>query len=387
MTNRTNIVVAVWVVLLGGLAAAPARAQTAEPAADEANREQARELFRQGRELYQRGRHEQALEILTQAWELYPSWAVSNGLALCVEKLGRMDEALRLYQRSLAEGGDAIPADQRSQIEQRIGELRRELQLARLAVLTTPAGAELVLDGAVLGSTPFEGDVPAGEHRLGLRLAGHADAERTVTVTAGETRTVDVTLTARVETPVGPAGEPTRLAVNGDPAGAAVLIDGEPLGVLPVAGAVVEPGEHLVRVELGERSWEDRVTTAEGRTTRLTVRLGGGGVHQGWFWGVASAAVAAAAGAAGTGGYAWSLHDEYVGASPSRQDEIRPTGETMLDVADALWGVAGAAAIGALVLFFFTDFDGEPSGTIDVPEPVLQGDDDATTAITVPLGL
>lgn len=369
-------------VLLAAAFAAPAPGRAQEASATEAQREQARELFRRGRELYQRGRTEEALEILRQAWELYPSWAVSNGMALCAEKLGRMEEALALYERSLAEGGASIPADQQGQIAQRIGELRRELRLGRLHVVTHPDGVALTLDGAPLGASPFEGNIPAGEHVIGLRLAGYEDAERPVTLAVGESRTVDVTLVARVETPAGPTGPTgpggagTRLAVESEPAGAAVLVDGEPVGTTPVPGAEVEPGEHVVRVEYGDRAWEDRVTMVEGGTTRLTVSLGGG-VHQGWFWGIASTAVAAAAGAAGTGGYAWSLHDEYQTASPSRQDEIRPTGELMLDVADALWGVAGAAAIGALVLFFFTDFGEEPSGTIAVPEPVAPVGPDA----------
>ncbi|MBN1769671.1 MAG: PEGA domain-containing protein [Deltaproteobacteria bacterium] len=389
MKTQSGILVAVCVAVLTTGVVAPARAQTDSASASDAQREEARELFRRGRELYQRGRSEEALEILTQAWNLYPSWAVSNGMALCVEKLGRMDEALTIYERSLVEGGDSIPADQRSQIEERVRELRRELRLARLSVVTSPPGAAVTLDGTVLGTSPFEGNVPAGEHAIGLSLEGHDAAQRSVTLAVGETRTVDVTLVSGVATPIGPTGPGdslTRLAVEGDPAGAAVLVDGETVGVMPVAGAVVTPGEHLVRVELGDRAWEDRVTTAEGITTRLTVSLGGG-VHQGWFWGIASTAVAAAAGAAGTGGYAWSLHDEYETASLARQDEIRPTGELMMDVADALWGVAGAAAIGALVLFFFTDFGEEPSGTVWVPEPTLQGADDDTTALVPPLGL
>jgi hypothetical protein len=302
-----------------------------------------------------------------------------------------MDEALELYERSLVEGGASIPAEQQAQLAQRVGELRRELRLGRISVVTQPSGVVLTLDGAPLGASPYEGNVAAGEHVLGLRLEGYQDTERSVTLAVGESRTVDVTLVAQAEQPVVP-GIPaeeggTRLAVDGDPAGATVLVDGESIGVLPVPGAEVAAGEHLVRVEFDGRTWEDRVTVSEGITTRLTVSLGGGGVHQGWFWGVASTAVAAAAGAGGLGGYLWTLHDEYETASPARQDEIRPDAEVMTDAADALWGVAGAAAIGALVLFFFTDFGEEPEGTITVPEPAIQGGGDAASAFSVPLGL
>lgn len=388
MDQKTAIRTVVCAALLATVVAVPSRVAAQESAATEAQREEARELFRRGRDLYQRGRTEEALEILRQAWEIYPSWAVSNGMALCVEKLGRMEEALALYERSLAEGGASIPADQQGQIAQRIGELRRELRLGRIRVDTHPSGVALTLDGTPLGASPFEGNIPAGEHVIGLHLEGYEDAQRSVTLAVGESRTIDVTLVARAETPggppgpAGPTGSGARLAVESEPAGAAVLVDGEAVGTTPVAGAEVAAGEHVVRVESGDRVWEDRVTVAEGGVTRLTVSLGGG-VHQGWFWGIASTAVAAAAGAAGTGGYAWSLYDEYETASPARQDEIRPTGELMLDLADALWGVAGAAAIGALVLFFFTDFGEEPSGTIAAP----LGGSEASSAVAVPLEL
>jgi hypothetical protein len=51
----------------------------------------------------------------------------------------------------------------------------------------------------------------------------------------------------------------------------------------------------------------------------------------------------------------------------------------MLDVADALLGVAAGAAVTALVLGFFTDFGGEPEADVAV-EAAGEGEGDATAA-------
>jgi hypothetical protein len=381
MTTRAMtavVLLATAVCVLAGPSPAAAQTESTE-GVDDATREQARELFRRGRELYQRNRAAEAMELLQQSYELLPSWATSNGMALCADKLGNLAEALRLYERSLAEAGTTISAEQKSQLEQRIGELRRSMSVALLSVVTSPDGAQLSLDGSPLGTTPFTGDIPSGSHTLALTLDGYVATERSITVVAAETRTVDVTLVATAVAPPPEVGETGRLAVGADEDGWAVFVDGTQVGTTPLPPTDVAAGERTVRVEGPDRAWEDRVQVPAEQLVRVAVRLGGGGVAQGWFWGIAATAAAAGIGSAATGGYAWSLYDEYQGASPQRRDEIRPTGDTMLDVADALLGVAAGAAVTALVLGFFTDFGGEPEADVAV-EAAGEGEGDATAA-------
>jgi hypothetical protein len=381
MTTRAMtavVLLATAVCVLAGPSPAAAQTESTE-GVDDATREQARELFRRGRELYQRNRAAEAMELLQQSYELLPSWATSNGMALCADKLGNLAEALRLYERSLAEAGTTISAEQKSQLEQRIGELRRSMSVALLSVVTSPDGAQLSLDGSPRGTTPVTGDIPSGSHTLALTLDGYVATERSITVVAAETRTVDVTLVATAVAPPPEVGETGRLAVGADEDGWAVFVDGTQVGTTPLAATDVAAGERTVRVEGPDRAWEDRVQVPAEQLVRVAVRLGGGGVAQGWFWGIAATAAAAGIGSAATGGYAWSLYDEYQGASPQRRDEIRPTGDTMLDVADALLGVAAGAAVTALVLGFFTDFGGEPEADVAV-EAAGEGEGDATAA-------
>ncbi len=361
--------------------ASEAAAQT-EPREDSAARDEARELFRQGRQLFQRDRPEEAIELLQRSYELFPSWAASNGLALCEEKLGRMQPALVLYERALAEGGTEIPEAQRTQLEQRIQELRRSLNVAHLSVTTVPAGAQVTYDGAPLGTTPFAQYVPAGAHTLDLALDGYESSGRSLSLTAGEARVLDVTLVALADTtPVGPTtGRTGLLAVTADHEGQPVFVDGARVGTTPLAPTAVPEGERLVRVEADGRVWEERLQVTADETVRVDLTLGRRGVAQGWFWGLAATAAAAGIGCAATGGYALSLQSEYDGATPERKNELVPTGQLMMDVTDALVGVAGATALTALILAFFTDFGGEPEASITLGGTTEEGVGDATAA-------
>jgi hypothetical protein len=191
-----------------------------------------------------------------------------------------------------------------------------------------------------------------------------------------------VALVARAETPVpvGPtAGERGLLAVTSDEEGRAVFVDGAQVGTTPLEPTEVAAGERLVRLEAGDRVWEERVQVAVGQTVRVNVALGGGGVAQGWFWGLAATAAAAGIGGAATGGYAMTLYDEYQGASAARRNEIVPTGNLLMDATDALLGVAGAAALTALILAFYTDFGGEPEASVTL-DGAEEGAADATAA-------
>src|SRR3712207_6462230 len=52
-----------------------------------------------------------------------------------------------------------------------------EVNAARLEVASDPAGATVEVDGSQRGVTPLALPLPPGEHRVGLRLAGYAEAE------------------------------------------------------------------------------------------------------------------------------------------------------------------------------------------------------------------
>ncbi|MEO8480756.1 MAG: PKD domain-containing protein [Acidobacteriota bacterium] len=67
---------------------------------------------------------------------------------------------------------------------------------ASLAVTTDPAGADVYLDGKLVGATPFTlSGIPIGDHRVRVAKAGYLDNGRVLVITAGRPAAVRVTLT------------------------------------------------------------------------------------------------------------------------------------------------------------------------------------------------
>lgn len=63
-----------------------------------------------------------------------------------------------------------------------------------LVVSTTPAGAEVWLDGSYLGKSPVEKSVTEGEHTVRVELAGYDPNTTTLTTKSGDRRSVSLPL-------------------------------------------------------------------------------------------------------------------------------------------------------------------------------------------------
>ncbi len=153
----------------------------------------------------------------------------------------------------------------------------RDATAGTLDVRSDPAGATVLLDGRMLGTTPLRVEVLAGAHSLTLRKEGTADQTFPVRVVAGRTATETRTLVpVAAATPI-PAATPEPIAslvVYSEPPGAAVYLDDEPIGMTdPFSGRLVKsgvaPGPHRVRVALTGRpeAAADTVVGASGTTT------------------------------------------------------------------------------------------------------------------------
>jgi formylglycine-generating enzyme required for sulfatase activity len=96
---------------------------------------------------------------------------------------------------------------------------------ASVKVTTEPAGAQVLVDGKPLGTTPASLDLDAGSHRLELRQAGFKPWVTDVQVVANEPQTVGP---VRLGLPDG------TLVVRTEPAGASVSVGGAYRGRAPL---------------------------------------------------------------------------------------------------------------------------------------------------------
>lgn len=132
----------------------------------------------------------------------------------------------------------------------------------RLLVRSTPEGAVVRVDGRVRGRTPLTlRGMPLRVVRVAITRDGYQTDERRVALTAARpTVAVDARLVAEPPVVTATTGS---LVVESRPAGAAVFVNGQQIGVTPLSLPELPPGTHRVRLELsGFSPW---VTTAEVR--------------------------------------------------------------------------------------------------------------------------
>jgi PKD repeat protein len=176
-----------------------------------------------------------------------------------------------------------------------------------LQVTTLPDGAAVTVDGILRGSTPVTvSGLAAGSHTVILARAGYTDYTGTLTIAAGKTTMLNITLVpaqgtygtpapapqlpqgtapatpapaaAGTSAPAGmspPAGTGS-LTVRSDPAGANVYLDGEKAGTTPVTVQDVAPGSHRLLLIL--QGYQDIVQVVEitgGKDTDVSVTFTG----------------------------------------------------------------------------------------------------------------
>ncbi len=166
-----------------GLAVArpqPARAQAAVSAAEA----EAEQRFRRGLDLYKDGDFAQALIEMKRAHSLAPNYRVLFNIGQVHFQLGEYADALKTFEKYLADGGAEIASDKQEAVRQDIAKLR--LRVGRIEVETKAAGADVSVDDVPIGKTPLADLlVTAGRRRVTVTQAGQT-VTRVVEVAGGE---------------------------------------------------------------------------------------------------------------------------------------------------------------------------------------------------------
>jgi eukaryotic-like serine/threonine-protein kinase len=145
---------------------------------------------------------------------------------------------------------DQIHLGEAGEVPLRI-ELKPLQQQASLLVETSPAGAEVYLDGISKGKSPLKSDLPLGKHAVRISLPGYAawDGE----VQAEEAREYPLRVLLKA------AAQLAKVSVGSTPPGAEVAVDGAPIGSTPIA-MELPLGKHAIRLSLpGYEPWDDTI--------------------------------------------------------------------------------------------------------------------------------
>jgi formylglycine-generating enzyme required for sulfatase activity len=151
------------------------------------------------------------------------------------------------------------------------GEAPRELEAvlvpnwAPLTVATSPTNATVSLDGTVVGQTPLEHRIEAGERVVEIRRQGFKPFSRRFQATAGETVNLGLVRLVPVD---------GRLAVASEPTGATVTVNGVFRGTAPLALDLAPGATYEVTVSMAGRStFTTGVEISSGRRSEVRAEL------------------------------------------------------------------------------------------------------------------
>jgi hypothetical protein len=124
---------------------------------------------------------------------------------------------------------------------------------------SVPQGSQVAVDGRDIGTTPFTAELPSGPHTVEFRSRNRNRTMPFALPAGGR-------LVERVDWSRRPAGQ---LKVTSEPAGARILVDGQPRGATPMTIPDLAAGEHAVALESASGSVRRVVNIQAGETTEM----------------------------------------------------------------------------------------------------------------------
>jgi hypothetical protein len=187
----------------------------AQPAAD------AETLIRRGIELRRAGKDAEALSLLQQAYALDGTPRALAQVGLVEQALGRWGLADQHLQRALESAADAWVRKNRAALEDALKAISHHV--GHVEVTGSPAGAEVRIDGELMGRLPLPGpiSVAAGGIAIEVRATGFLTIARATSVDVGELTRESFNLQALTPTgraPVEPPAVRSAAASSTEPA-------------------------------------------------------------------------------------------------------------------------------------------------------------------------
>lgn len=304
---------------------APAKTKSAPPppaAADPTQK--AKEAFQTAQRLYKEARYADAIVKFEEAYALKPSPVLFFNIGKCHEQLGDVPKALRSYRDYLRLAPDAKDKDTVSDAIANLERRLKEKGLQQLMVFADPPSAVIEVDGKVLGNSPASIELTAGNHKLVVKAEGFETTERAF-----------VMQTARA----------TEMTINLRPGG--TKMDPPPP---PPPLVDVPKKDEPKKDEPPKLTPKDTVVASTGTGVTKTAEPAKKGRL--WTWVAGGVAVAGAGAGVGMGVMAQNTASTVPMAEIGQARAQAQSAQGLATGANIAYGVAGAAAITAVVLFF-----------------------------------
>lgn len=300
--NSKSILFASLLLVLPGVAGArKPHHKAAATAASAANKDpgvaDAKHHFDQGVALFNDGDFNGALAEFEASYKLHAAPGVLYNIGLTHKALFHYDEALGFLHRYLVENLK-LPKPRRAEVAQQIREM--EALLAALNFAVTPDGAEVRMDGRVLGTAPLKPyGVAAGSHTFDISAEGCTPQKKTLIVVAGQPLTLTILLD-RIPTT-------GKVKLRTTPALSQVIVDDQPRGMSPIELELPIGGHQLTVQAAGYTTYQGELVVSGGQSREVSIDLvkpvlaRKGHFYEKWYFWVPITVVAAGGVALGLG--------------------------------------------------------------------------------------
>lgn len=248
--------------------ATPAATSEAAPAPPaplaESLRGMARADYAAARILYEDGDYAGALTKLQSAYDASKDPRLLWNMAACEKALRHYVSVLDLLERYASEGAQLISDEERQATAQLVETVQAFVN--QLTVDVAPDGADVLVDGVKLGTTPLPAPLrlDMGKRLLRVEKAGYLPHEEEVDLPGGKSASLSVKLAPEVHEGM--------LRVVSDPA-AVISIDGHVVGTATWSGTLPS-GAHSVHVSAtGKLPHQTEVVIKDHDTSSLVVNL------------------------------------------------------------------------------------------------------------------
>jgi hypothetical protein len=237
------VLVALMLASPGAASAQPVVSDGPSTQAAAAIAAEAKELNKNGIAMLDASDFERALDYFLRSRAVLATTKNTTNAAITLERLGRFDESLELYEELLLKYAGGLDDEDRAAIGPAMEALRQKVGSAEIS---SNVGGTVFIDGRPRGKLPLNTPlrVLAGNHTVRVTRVGFKDFEATFTVDAAKSAGVD----AKLE-PLKGVGQVLVQDVGGTKAD--VYVDGVKLGTTPWEGSL-PPGKHLIWLRDGD---------------------------------------------------------------------------------------------------------------------------------------
>lgn len=153
----------------------------------------ARDLWYRGVDAFRAGNYEEARRAFAECYQLMPKSDVLRNLSISEIQSGHYVSAARHLKQLLSAPGD-LSGNVREEATNRLAQA--EAQIGQLDIGVDVSGAEVSIDGTVIGRSPLDGNwyIEPGQHEVIISKAGYPIESRQVFALAGVSIPVDVSL-------------------------------------------------------------------------------------------------------------------------------------------------------------------------------------------------